>query len=49
MVEKHIGLEIDHCRNLDMGIFIKGWQLGFHFLGFSTHLEHYGSGWLVTG
>jgi hypothetical protein len=28
------------CRNLDMGIFIKGWRLGFQFLGFSTHLEH---------
>jgi len=37
------------CCNFDMGIFIKGWRLGFHFLGFSTHLEHYGSGWLVTG
>jgi hypothetical protein len=36
------------CHNLDMGIFIKGWRLGFQFLGFSTHLEHYGSGWLVT-
>jgi hypothetical protein len=37
------------CRSLDMGIFIQGWWLGFQFLGFSTHLEHYGSGWLVTG